>query len=225
MLKQLNVAGTAFYVEFKEVSECPICKSKISPIYLSNHYEENDRNFSIFCKCPSCHKTFVTFFKSRSDTTMLNNSRYSFSNIEYSAPNISSVKTFDEKIANLSPNFVETYNQSLSAESYNLSQIAGMGYRKALEFLIKDYCILKNPDDKDTILKMFLGNCINTYIDDSKIKSLTKLSVWLGNDETHYIRKFLDKDINDLKRYIDTALYFILYNLNADEADEIVNNQ
>ena len=34
-----------------------------------------------------------------------------------------------------------------------------------------------------------------------------------------------DKDINDLKRFIDTVVYFILYNLNVDEADEIVNSQ
>ena len=35
--------------------------------------------------------------------------------------------------------FLTIYNQSLSAEDNNLDQIAGIGYRKALEFLIKDY--------------------------------------------------------------------------------------
>lgn len=224
MLKQITERNHSINIEFEEVSQCPMCKSKISPIYLSNYYETNDLTFSLFCKCPSCHKTFVTLFNNESNETALKGSSISFSDIEYCAPNSISTKTFDEKISKLSPNFVETFNQALSAECYNLNQIAGMGYRKALEFLIKDYCILKNPDDKESILKMFLGNCIDSYIVDSKIKSLTKISVWLGNDETHYIRKFQDKDINDLKRYIDTSLYFILYNLTADEAEEIVNS-
>lgn len=72
---------------------------------------------------------------------------------------------------------------------------------------------------------MLLGQCINDYIDDDKIKKSSKVSAWLGNDETHYIKKFEDKDINDLKRFIDTVVYFILYNLNVDEADEIINSQ
>lgn len=142
----------------------------------------------------------------------------------YSAPNVPKPRKFDDKIVKLSPNFIETYNQSNSAEIYNLNQISGMGYRKALEFLIKDYCIYKKPDKKDDILKSLLGKCIDTYIDDTKVKNLAKVSAWLGNDETHYIKKFEDKDINDLKRFINTALYFILYNLNADEAEDIINS-
>ena len=72
---------------------------------------------------------------------------------------------------------------------------------------------------------MLLAQCITNYIDDKKIQKLAKVSIWLGNDETHYIKKFEDKDINDLKRFIDTTVYFILYNLNVDEADDIINSQ
>lgn len=83
-----------------------------------------------------------------------------------------------------------------------------MGYRKSLEFLIKDYCSYKFPSDIAKIQSMLLGQCINEYIDDDQIKKLSKVSVWIGNDETHYIRKFEDKDINNLKRFIDTTVYF-----------------
>ena len=44
-------------------------------------------------------------------------------------------------ISELSPNFCEIYNQAYIAEQTNLMQICGTGYRKSLEFLIKDYLI------------------------------------------------------------------------------------
>lgn len=34
-------------------------------------------------------------------------------------------------------------------------------------------------------------------------------AVWLGNDETHYTRKWEDKDINDLKSIIELTLHWI----------------
>jgi hypothetical protein len=36
----------------------------------------------------------------------------------------------------VSPTFVEIYNQSLAAEAMRLSQLTGIGLRKALEFLV-----------------------------------------------------------------------------------------
>lgn len=32
--------------------------------------------------------------------------------------------------------------------------------------------------------------------------SLAKAATWIGNDETHYTRKYEDKDISDMKKYI-----------------------
>ena len=40
-------------------------------------------------------------------------------------------------VEELSPQFAELYNQAAAAEAYSLLDIAGMGYRKSLEFLIK----------------------------------------------------------------------------------------
>lgn len=42
----------------------------------------------------------------------------------------------------VSPQFVEIYNQAKAAESFQLDQITGLGLRKALEFLIKDLEVL-----------------------------------------------------------------------------------
>ena len=226
MKKTLKDDETRKTIEIEEISTCPICAYNISPIYIANKFFQEYKSFSVFCECPACNKPFVAYY-STVNKVQLNNgasTKYQISNLEYCAPTFPKAKTFDEKLFKLSPNFVETYNQSLAAESYKLSQIAGTGYRKALEFLIKDYCISCHQEKAENIQEMFLAQCISQYIDDEKIKSLAKVSAWLGNDETHYVRKFEDKDINDLKRFIDTAVFFILYNLNVDEANEIINS-
>jgi len=108
------------------------------------------------------------------------------------------------------------YNQSNTAESYSLNEIAGMGYRKAIEFLVKDFCIYLNPDKKVEIENLLLGKCISTYITDTEIKNLATASTWLGNDETHY------KDIQDMKLFIHALLYFIECRLTLDEATTFI---
>ncbi len=90
-----------------------------------------------------------------------------------------------------------------------MDQICGTGYRKALEFLIKDYAIKKYPAHKKEIIKKFLGNVINDHIDDVRIKDVAARAAWLGNDETHYERKWLGADISDLKALIDLTLHWI----------------
>ena len=42
---------------------------------------------------------------------------------------------------------------------------------------------------------------------------MLKRAVWLGNDETHYVRKWEDKDISDLKRLIKLTVNWIENNL------------
>lgn len=93
----------------------------------------------------------------------------------------------------------------------NLDQICGVGYRKALEFLIKDYLISKETDDqvKDNIKNKFLNNCIQENVQNDNIKNVAKRAVWLGNDETHYIRQWADKDVNNLKQLIDLTVRWI----------------
>lgn len=103
----------------------------------------------------------------------------------------------------------------------NLDQIAGIGYRKSLEFLAKDFAIKYNPDDEDKIKNMPLSNCIKTYIDDPRIKNLAEKSIWLGNDETHYVRKHEDRDISDMKQFIDALVYFISMILITEDAESI----
>lgn len=175
--------------------ECPFCHSKVTPTYL--FLDEG----KIYASCPNamCKKHFV----------LSQDSGNRFVIVE---PNASPKnKEFSEIINSISSQFVSIYNQAYFAEQINLDQICGVGYRKALEFLIKDYLISKETDEqiKDIIKKKFLNNCIQDHVQNDNIKNVAKRAVWLGNDETHYVRVWANKDVNNLKQLIDLTVRWI----------------
>ena len=79
-----------------------------------------------------------------------------------------------------------------------MHQIAGPGYRKAFEFLVKDYAKSLQPSRASEIESKFSGAVVNEFIADARIQAVAKRSLWLGNDETHYMRKWTDHDVSDL---------------------------
>lgn len=101
--------------------------------------------------------------------------------------------------------FIKTYLQSLEAESYGLDEIAGMGYRKSIEYLVKDWAIQNNPEEKDNILGTWLGSTISKYYT-GDIKDILERATWLGNDQAHYYKLFEEYDIAVLKELIDLIM-------------------
>ncbi len=204
-------------------NKCPICNNGITPDNISNYFNQQQQIVYIFFYCPSCGKCFISNYNFTGSDEIINNYTWHQISLINSYPTIPSQIDFESYIKDLSPTFCDIYNQANSAEVYGLNQIAGMGYRKALEFLIKDYCIYKHPDKAEKIKSQLLGQVINDYVAGDKIKALSKVSAWIGNDETHYIRKFENKDITDLKRFITATVAFITYDLTSDEADELIS--
>jgi hypothetical protein len=172
-------------------TQCPKCKMMIMAIerFASHSYELINVAFN----CPACHEMFLGNYWPQG------HGYYKLLSVEPIRPN---TLKFSTEIETTSPQFVKIFNQANAAEDLKLDQIAGMGYRKALEFLIKDYLIRIKPLQKDEIQSMLLGACITNHIDDVNIKETAKRAAWIGNDETHYLRKWEDRDINDLKLLI-----------------------
>jgi len=109
----------------------------------------------------------------------------------------------------ISPDFVAIFKEAESADKNGLKLICGPGYRKSLEFLIKDYVIRAHPDKAEEIKKLNLAKCIAEYVSEGRIKEVSARAVWLGNDETHYLRKWEEKDLNDLKMLISLTLHWM----------------
>jgi len=194
---------------------CPICHMKIRPRYYAaflNTTKEGPEHLQVIYRCPSdnCRNIFIGFY---SQTP----SGYKY---DYSEPSKIAQREFSNIIASISENFIKVYNQAHLAEQYKLDLICGAGYRKAFEFLIKDYLISKAPSEAEKIKKEFLGKVIKERVDDPRIKNIAKRATWLGNDETHYERRWEDKDINDLKKLIDLTIHWLEAEKLTEELDQ-----
>ena len=179
---------------------CPHCHKYQVPMYVGGlKYEGSygEEIIEVFFQCTNthCNKGFIAYYY---DNTLQRLSIGTFLNQEFS-----------EIIKTTSPLFSIIYNQAYFAEQNNLNQITGVGFRKALEFLIKDYAIKNNSSEEESIKKAPLMQVINKYITDTNIKNVATRAVWLGNDETHYMRVWEDKDLSFLKKLIDLTIHWI----------------
>lgn len=216
-----NINSIDSYIEYEDINECPICKTKIAPVYIASSLD-SDNSVSIFDFCRNCRNTFVSKHSiHKSSRSMPSTYYYEADLLIYSEPNRFVKQKFDKKITNLSPQFDKIYNQALAAETSCLDEIAGLGYRKALEFLIKDFAIHKYPNEEETIKAKPLAQCIKKYIENENITTLAERSAWIGNDEAHYIRKQEDRDVSDMKAFIQAIVYFIGMILITEDAASI----
>jgi len=183
---------------YRHPEECPFCHHKITPLNIYGF--KNETTFDVLQLCPNsmCRKSFVSIYNITSNQFTGQTTQGTLV-----------TKDFSQTINEISASFVTIYNQAYSAEQQHLTEICGVGYRKALEFLIKDYLIKKNPSEVEIIENKLLGQCIKDLIDDKRVQSVAKRAVWLGNDETHYIKKWEGKNLEDLKKLIDLTLHWI----------------
>ena len=215
---QFQNGGNAV-VCFDEPEICPLCHYAITPTEINTVWYRDSgdkRHLAVFYTCPHCFRPFIAHFIDD------NPSSVSMSpNLDYCAPNLFSAQEFEKNVEDLSPQFVKIYNQALEAECRQLDEIAGIGFRKALEFLVKDYCKHKAPEKGDEIERLPLGKCISDLIAQPSINILASRAVWIGNDETHYTRKLEGRDISDMKTFIHALVHYIGMELTVEDAASI----
>lgn len=182
---------------------CPECHMKLHPadvgFYLNGPLGEASVLQGVF-RCPSreCGVAFLAVYRGVWNSYEYR-SDYYFVRCEPERPQEPSVPSL---VAALSPDFVNILGQASAAEAYSLNEVCGPGYRKALEFLVKDYLIAHAATlgaSADVIKSKQLGRCIEDHIEDAALKKAAKRAAWLGNDETHYYRKWDEHDLKDLK--------------------------
>jgi len=192
-----NLEGNSSKARLREIPDiCPICHRSIHPKNVGNFLLTPRGLVQAVFRCTSqkCEELFIATY-----TIVGGANECRLHNI---APKNPKKSEFPQTICDISPTFVDIYNQTIAAEAIGLTEIVGIGLRKALEFLIKDFAAKQKPSEGEAIKKVFLGKCIQDYIDDTNVKQCAKRAAWLGNDETHYIRKWEDKDVTDLKLLI-----------------------
>lgn len=216
-----NEVDQLIEVEVEEVGECPICHKSGTPSFINGYLiasKENDIPITMFLilYCTSCKQLYTAKYTSYSGLTNMC--------LNYTFPSTERHIDFDNSIIGLSPEFVSIYNQSLEAESNQATiGLAGLGYRKSIEFLIKDYLIKEEHNDSATIKEMKLANCIDKL--DKHLQVIARAATWLGNDETHYFRKHEDYNINDLKDFILCLVKEIEHKFILKRASKLVKSK
>lgn len=208
---------------YDEISTCPRCHYALVPQALGGVFANAESNIllrrshtvDIFMFCPRCRQVFLAEYSAERHPSKRGMLRTKMLLGLY--PSTPQLGNCSPQISGLSPMFAEIYSQSEAASDAGLMEIAGCGYRKSIEYLIKDYLCHKDPKNSTAIKGEFLGNSIQR-IDDPRIKTLAERATWIGNDETHYVRKHENLDIEDMKRFIDALLRYVEAELTFEEA-------
>lgn len=204
----LDLGGTQEHARLMATPDvCPRCGRGVHPkLVAMAKLSERALGQAVFrCTHQSCQEIFLANYKfmNRSEGGRMAYGLVSVAPVKAKAP------VFPGTIGEISPQFVAIYSQAIEAEALELDQIVGLGFRKALEFLVKDYAIAEHPDRAEQIRKMQLAQCIGDLISDTNIKECSKRAAWLGNDEAHYTRRWETKDIGDLKLLVHLTVNWI----------------
>lgn len=202
---------------FSFPQQCPVCLHDIElkPIYL-----DRGKNGSMWLfRCPrrQCMSIFSILQTSRNDGS---------DDFDVSVfPREHDKDLLGDELLSISPHFVKTYRQACRAQALELDEIFGGAFRKAVEYLVKDFLIAYGQTDlsKDKILTMNLGQAVS-YLPDQRLINLAKASVWLGNDQTHLINKHPDYGVEDLKKFIQALAAFTIYSMRAKQAEDFIND-
>jgi len=215
-------------IDIEKIDSCPFCHKKISPLpmgnYLCNISVEDSKYLQRIFRCPNneCGMVFTALYELGFDT----NIGYLFEKLEPTRPYEPPIS---EIIKDKFPAFYKIYKEANVVDALGLSEVSGMVFRKSLEFLVKEFAKdgLENLDNKKEMLneidRMSLASCIKKYITDPNTKSMAERTAWLGNDETHYLRKWPEKDINDLKVLLKLTINSIENQLLINKYQEEMN--
>lgn len=229
ILHNINFKITALMIEWRGKrfqlnrvpGTCPYCQSKThwEGVWL----EENNKGLSVILRCSdiTCHSISLFIYEKKPLCTSFNSDtiNYHYCLIAAYPKEIFQEKKFSDLIEKISPEFIQLYHQAERAEiQSNTEKISGIGFRKALEFLIKDYLISENKEQADDIKKpnLTLGQAVENYCQDDNFKKLLNASVYLGNDEAHYIRRWEEYDVNNLKELINLVVQRIEDKIKTD---------
>ena len=198
---------------------CPNCQKNGQPNFVYAALRDPGSKMPLYAvfRCPvlECRGLYITTYAYR-----VGSNPWHYDRQGSALARFVEAKTFPPNIEAASPSFCVTYNQAMTAEENQLDQICGPGYRKALEFLVKDYLVSSIYKDdlakQEEVKKAFLANAIEKHIDQDRIKQCAKRAAWLGNDEVHYTRKWEDKDIHDLKSLVLMTVNYIDLTIEAD---------
>lgn len=205
-------------------SPCPYC-NELHVIFAVHHILQwTKRDDSAYAKatCPNCNKIIELwsfhYHKYPKEECI--------QTIEiYMCPIPTVGSAFTERLKEISPDGCDIFCQSEHAESEGLQHLSGVGYRKALEFTVKDYLIYHNPDKIEKIKGTSLADAID-MLNNENLRKIAHGVRILGNEETHYEKRVQSSDVDALKKLLHATLKHLDSELeSASLAKEILDQK
>lgn len=196
--RSINVQNNSYSVDVPYA--CPTCHRHSEVTLITADAVDEGRAVQAIFRCgyQRCRAFFICFYGPKTSSDLL-----AVRPLKPPESNLS------ETVSKLSPTFASIFAEANEAKHLGLEQIAGPGFRKAFEFLIKDYAKSLAPEKAGEIEKIFSGTVVKTFIPDTRIQGVAERCLWLGNDETHYLRKWSGRDIGDLVNLIKLTMHWI----------------
>lgn len=217
MIKAISLRGSQgeVDVELDLPDVCPHCGIAMRPEFVSYGLSPASSEVGVIFYCPSCKE--IGFSAFRLFTKGVSSWVADFANPKEEViaeriavyPSKRKLPPIPKEIKAYYPDFYEIYAQANYAEQINLNKIVGMAYRKALENIVKTHLIETYPTNKEEILKEPLGKSI-ARIEYSRIQKLAKAASWIGNDETHMVKKNEEWNVADMKKFMLALCHLIL---------------
>jgi len=197
-MREILVDNLTYDIEFPD--QCPICHHYGESRLVQFSKVKSDSGVQVVFQCAftGCKSYFIGYYGPAGQSAILE--------LKPIKPNPTQ---FSESILSISPTFIKIFLEAEEGSHLGLREIAGPGYRKAFEFLIKDYAKSLAPDKAEQIEKSFSGTVVSEYITDPRIQMVAKRTLWVGNDESHYLRKWTAHDTEDLVTLIRLSVNWI----------------
>lgn len=114
-------------------NQCPRCLFTIEPIQTGTAFTRAFAWLEVYFRCSNrqCQHQMIATYTLDNERSRGGNP---FFNLAGTIPYKPVERKFSESITGISPVFETIYNQASAAEGYQLPDVAGPGYRKALEF-------------------------------------------------------------------------------------------
>lgn len=187
---------------------CPVCgKGTALNLQFTNH-GPNGIIYVFRCSHRDCQSMFAYLYDLNAKSV-------------YSVPANNKFEGIPSEVLGISQSFKEIYFEASSSDQLNYHHLDGMGYRRALEFLVKDYLVYFGIEpNTESAYHLSFSSAINK-LDNEDLKHLAKASSWLGNDQTHTEIKWNDYTVDDLKSFIKAFTAFILFRINSKKANDL----
>ena len=210
------------YAELRIPDQCPHCGKIVVPNFLSCFGNASDDGYRVtitaFWSCTGCADVFATCYRPHID-----NYRDDIlcDWIEEVIPPIMETVSVPDEVKAVSPRFKEIFEQSVIAKQQGLTDLAGMGFRKALEVLVKDSLVFTNVKTQEQVDELNLHDAINSFKANPQLIKAALQAKFIGNDYAHYKAKYTGYDIDGLKKLIDITVHWVCMEIATQEIQSL----